>query len=159
MQLTFNAVLVREQDDDTPDQPDFYTIGYEKRTIRDFLDTLKAHGITAVVDVRKNPYSRKKWFSAEELMRALASVDIDYVSTDYLGTPVKLRRSFLRGEIGWEEFREKYLEEVKPDVTELMLFTQEGTPVLMCYERDWRRCHRRILAELMEEQGLRCQHL
>ncbi|MBN1550278.1 DUF488 domain-containing protein [bacterium] len=37
-----------------------FTIGYSYHTLQTFLNNLRQHGITAVADVRSQPYSRFK---------------------------------------------------------------------------------------------------
>ena len=48
--------------------PNLYTIGYQGQTIEQFLDTLLAHGIEHVIDVRQLPFSRKADFSTHRAL-------------------------------------------------------------------------------------------
>lgn len=40
-----------------------YTIGYEGIDLEQFIDIIKKNHIDTIIDVRKNPVSRKKGFS------------------------------------------------------------------------------------------------
>ena len=55
---------------------ELYTVGYEGRTLPQFVRLLREHGITRLVDVRERPASRKPGFSALPLLDALRKVGI-----------------------------------------------------------------------------------
>ena len=40
-----------------------YTIGYQSKSIDDFISRLRNHDISTLIDVREVPISRKKGFS------------------------------------------------------------------------------------------------
>ncbi len=50
------------------------TIGYEGKDIQYFIALLKREGITALIDVREKPFSRKKGFSKNKLQEALSII-------------------------------------------------------------------------------------
>lgn len=56
-----------------------FTIGYEGRTINDFLADLRANDIKLLADVREAPTSRKRGFSKSALASALQDAGIDYL--------------------------------------------------------------------------------
>src|SRR5215475_3029226 len=57
-----------------------YTIGHSNRSLEEFLEALKAHGITAIADVRSQPYSRMNpQFDREALSASLKAEGIAYV--------------------------------------------------------------------------------
>lgn len=74
----------------------------------------------------------------------------------------KLLSAYKAGQIGWEDYERRYLTEMReifrasPDAFGKLL--QKGEVTLVCYESDPNRCHRRLLAELLEKvarkQGL-----
>ena len=56
-----------------------YTIGHSDHSVAAFVDLLRQHGITTVVDVRSQPYSR--WahqFNRETLARDLKELGFTY---------------------------------------------------------------------------------
>ena len=56
------------------------TIGYGKRSLDEFLEVLKQHGIEYLIDVRSLPYSRyKSQFSKPALSKFLDEHNIRYV--------------------------------------------------------------------------------
>jgi len=46
---------------------ELFTVGYEGRTLPQFVRLLRDQGITRVIDVRERPVSRRKGFSAMPL--------------------------------------------------------------------------------------------
>lgn len=68
-----------------------YTVGYEGRSIGEFLELLKSHGVEHLVDVRDAPISRKPGFAKTSLSAALAAVSIRYTHARALGCPKPIR--------------------------------------------------------------------
>ncbi|MEM3162950.1 MAG: DUF488 domain-containing protein, partial [Desulfurococcaceae archaeon] len=57
-----------------------YTIGHSNRAIEEFLEILKAHGVTLLVDVRRFPSSRRApWFNRSILEEFLKTIGVEYV--------------------------------------------------------------------------------
>jgi len=56
--------------------PKLFTIGYEGRSVAEFIDQLESAGVERVVDVRDLPLSRRAGFSKTPLQRALSDVGI-----------------------------------------------------------------------------------
>jgi uncharacterized protein (DUF488 family) len=67
------------------------TIGYERASLPAFLATLKAAGVTLLLDVRELPISRRKGFSKTPLSQALSRIGIDYQHERALGAPRRVR--------------------------------------------------------------------
>ena len=66
-----------------------YSIGYATHTIESFINTLKKFNITAIADVRSQPYSKfKPEFNRENLKQALINDGIEYV---FLGDNIGAR--------------------------------------------------------------------
>jgi uncharacterized protein YeaO (DUF488 family) len=65
--------------------------------------------------------------------------------------------------IGWEEFRERYLEEMKEQQDTIAILAEEvaagKTVTLLCSSacEDASHCHRTLLKQLIEEQAARLQ--
>lgn len=135
-----------------------YTIGYEKTDIEPFVACLQEHGIKELLDVRFFPLSHKPGFSKTPLGKALDAAGITYTHMKSLGLPKKLRdeRDPTDPE-AWKSFTKKYehiLDENAPSVHEVAEKSQDHKTVLLCFERDWRECHRSILCARLEGEGL-----
>jgi len=69
-----------------------YTIGYAGHTIDTFVATLQQYQISALLDIRMTPISRKKGFSKTRLQMALEDANIGYYHLRTLGSPSSLRK-------------------------------------------------------------------
>lgn len=70
-----------------------------------------------------------------------------------LAPSIELLNDYRNGQIGWEEYERRYLEEIKgrKEVIEklLCLIKEKGVVTLLCVEKDDRFCHRRLLKEYL----------
>lgn len=137
------------------------TIGYEGASVEDFLATLKAAGVTTLLDIREFAGSRRKGFAKTALREHLARVGIGYRHEPALGSPRDLRHR-LREDGRYERFFrdfERYLGSQQPLLKQL---AQElsGSVALLCYERNHHECHRKsVAAALGQLTRLTPQHL
>jgi len=138
--------------------PCVFTLGYQKRTIDDYLLELQRAGIKVLVDVRETAWSRKPGFSKTALQQRLAAVGIAYVHASFAGNPRAIRRAAS----SHEECLQGYSDHLNRNDGVLEAFDQlmmqwakAGAPVcLLCYERHPNDCHRSIL--LSAWVGSRC---
>lgn len=137
-----------------------FTIGYEGKSLEDFLRILMTNQVDAVVDVRYRPQSRKKGFSKSALIRALGDLDIDYWHDRGLGTPPDVLKEFREtGEYDWNAYL-SFLDHHADVVEQLAAVASEQSIVLLCYEADYRICHRKFVAiETSEINGVPIFHL
>jgi len=126
------------------------TIGYERAAFADFAAALVTAGVTAVIDVRAEPHSRRREFALKHLGPELAAYGIGYESWPELGTPAAGRAAAKRGDMA--SFARIFDEQLASDPAQAALdalldrLTDE-TPCLMCYERDPAHCHRTLIVE------------
>jgi len=139
------------------------TIGYEGSALEDFTATLKAAGVSTLLDIREAPVSRRPGFSKRQLATALEEAGIAYLHLRGLGNPKEGRDAAKAGEI--ETYLAVFTEHMrsKPaqaDLDRAAGYAGEGGACLMCYERDHRRCHRDIVSGLLAERtGVTLRHL
>ena len=130
--------------------PALFTIGYEGKTVAEFLDELAAAGVALLIDVRAVAASRRPGFSKTALSAALAERGIDYLHLRPLGTPAAGRQAARAGRTS--QMRAIYAEQLETPEAALALeqalaAAQERPSALLCYERDAPGCHRAMLAE------------
>jgi uncharacterized protein (DUF488 family) len=129
---------------------ELFTIGHSTHTIDRFIELLSMHGITAVCDVRSQPYSKfNPQFNREVLQSELKRHGIAYV---YLGKELGPRSD---DPDCYENGRVRYDLLAKTDLfQEGLRRLREGMKsyriALMCAEKDPIMCHRTILV---------CRHL
>ena len=142
---------------------DLYTIGYEKARLADVVAVLSAAGVAALIDVRDRPISRRPGFSKRQLAATLEDVGIDYVGLPALGTPPEGRAAGRARQ--WDRFWGIVEDKLASAEAELALqqaaeIARRTPACLLCYEADWRQCHRRRVAEILAERhGFTVQHL
>lgn len=128
-------------------------IGYQGRTLDEFIDGLSKWGVTALVDVRMTPISRKKGFSKTALSEALAGAGIEYLHYRDLGNPKTNRDGFWEpGTTAHREARDTYRELLAGDaavaaVRELARRASSQKVAVLCFEEEERCCHRSLVLE------------
>jgi uncharacterized protein (DUF488 family) len=140
-----------------------YTIGYEKALLKDVVATLAAAGVATLLDVRDRPISRRPGFSKRQLAAAIEEAEMRYFHLQALGTPPEGRAANRRRE--WDRFWAIVEEKLARPEAELMLqqaseIARAAPSCLLCYEADWRICHRQRVAEILAQRhGFAVCHL
>ena len=133
-----------------------FTIGYEQTPAQSVLDELEQAGVKLLVDVRAVASSRRPGFSKSQLAAGLDERGIAYVHLRGLGTPKEGRLAARAGE--YETLQKIYAKhlktpQAKEELDELSALVKKSGPVcILCYERDHQHCHRRWIAEIIEER-------
>ena len=150
---------------DAGENMDIYTIGYEGLSIEKFSNALIKENVSIVVDIRKLPLSRKKGFSKNSLSAHLDKNDIGYVNIRGLGAP-KAMREELKATKDYKSFFARFRESIKPCqhlIDDILSMVYGGEKVsLLCFERDYKQCHRKVVAEEIKKRdgnGLKIKHL
>ena len=144
--------------------PILYSIGYEKRSLDEFLAILKDAGVNVVIDVRETAWTRKPGFSRSSLTTGLGAVGIEYVHARFAGNPKKLRDGASTPAESLAKFR-VHLTASPGIIVELDRlidrYASTGlTVALTSFERHPDDSHRGILAEaLAERTGRTVVHL
>ena len=143
--------------------PGLSTIGYEGTTIGSVVTTLKDAGVGLLIDVRAVPQSRKPGFSKRQLAAALDEAGIGYVHLQALGTPKPGRDAVRAGHPERMEtiFREHMTSDrSRAELVQAKVLARERPSCLLCFERDHKTCHRRLVAEMIiAETGQDVVHL
>ncbi len=141
-----------------------FTLGYEKRTIDEFIGILLENRINVLLDVRETAWSHKPGFSEAAFRTALAAAGIEYVHADFAGNPKWLRREAESHAQCLDLYR-WYLGEFG-EIVEAFSLLVNGVLVrgkrvcITCFERHADDCHRSIIATEWRSSGNRAvQHL
>jgi uncharacterized protein (DUF488 family) len=143
---------------------DFYTIGYQGRSLNNLIDVLLSNNVKTVVDVRELPHSRIAGFSKSQLSYNLELAGMHYVSVRQLGSPRELRNEYRRTG-NWDVFAQEFnsfLQTRREEIDELTSRVYAEKTCLLCFERDSALCHRSIVAEAVKQHsgnGLRVNNL
>lgn len=139
-----------------------FTVGHSTHPLDEFAALLDRHGIRAVADVRRAPYSRRHpQFNREPLAAALEERGVGYRHLEDLGGRRQRRPGSPNG--GWEHpafqgYADYALTE--PFARALEELKQlDGPAAVMCAEALWWRCHRRLIADRLTAQGVTVCHI
>lgn len=126
-------------------RPTLYTVGHSNHELPAFVALLTRSGVTAIADVRSQPYSRfTEQFNRETLAEALKRAGIQYV---FMGKELGARRT---ERDSYRDNRARYdLIAKLPAFREGLERVRQGMlnfkVALMCAEKDPITCHRTIL--------------
>jgi uncharacterized protein (DUF488 family) len=133
-----------------------FTIGYEQTPAKSVLDELERAGVKLLVDVRAVAYSRRPGFSKNQLAAGLDERGIAYLHLRGLGTPKDGRIAARSGKFdALHKIYAKHLKtpQAREELDELSALVKTSGPVcILCYERDHLHCHRRWVAEIIEDR-------
>lgn len=131
-----------------------FTIGFTRKTAEAFFTRLQDAGVKRLVDVRLNNTSQLAGFSKKDDLRyfARAICGIEYVHLPELAPTAEILDPYKKVKKGdWRVYERQFLE--------LMRSRQiENTPreildggCLLCSEEQPHYCHRRLVAEYLQE--------
>jgi len=132
----------------------FYTIGYEGKSFENYLNRLIKNNVAALVDVRKNPLSRKYGFSKKTLAETLNKLGIEYLHISELGI-VSEKRQALKTQHDYDmlfnEYERTVLKENIAAIKQLYnVLIQHKRVAITCFEADVCMCHRGRVAKALQ---------
>lgn len=128
-----------------------YTIGFTKKSLKEFVDLLKKNKITKLIDTRLSRDSQLSGFAK--------SKDIKYVLEEVLKikyevipefSPTKELLKTYQKDKDWEKYEEGFSELIKERELERfkdIVLDEKERICLLCSEAKADKCHRRLLAE------------
>jgi len=137
-----------------------FTIGHSTHPIGRFVGLLQQHGITALCDVRSQPYSRlNPQYNRENLKASLPANGIVYV---YLGRELGARSAdpscYRNGRVQYELVARTEL--FQSGLTRVREGMQTYRVALMCAEKEPLECHRTLLVSRhLAARGVGIQHI
>ena len=144
---------------------EIYTIGFTQKSAREFFDTLKAHGIERLLDVRLNNTSQLAAFAKQaDLAYFLEEIcGAAYEHEPLLAPTQDMLDAYKKQKGSWEDYSEAYLSLIRYRKVESVLSKNsfERKTVLLCSEATAEHCHRRLALEYLHMQwkGVDIHHL
>jgi hypothetical protein len=146
--------------------PCLFTLGYEGLSMDAYLGKLILNNIRTLVDVRKNPFSRKPGFSKSQLERCMKNIEVYYFHCPDLGIPSNKRQT-LNTPDDYKKLFIRYESEIIPYQAESLkkiksLLNEYKRVALTCFEADYHFCHRHKITEYLQKEQdfkIRVQHL
>lgn len=141
-----------------------WTIGHSNQPLEQFLATLRAHDIAAIVDVRRFPGSRRyPHFGKDQLATALAEHEIGYLHLPELGGRRAARKDSVNSAWRSAAFRgyADYMEtsEFAAGIDRLLAEAVSRRVAVMCAEVLWWQCHRGLIADFLKAHGHDVTHI
>lgn len=142
-----------------------FTLGHSTRSIGEFIDLLRAHGVARVIDVRTIPRSRRNpQFDRTAFSRALRARRINYRHMKDLGglrRPDKgstanaaWRNASFRGYADYMR-----TERFERALKKLAALAARKPAALVCAEAVPWRCHRSLIADALTARGVAVRHI
>ena len=132
-----------------------YTIGFTKKSAKEFFDLLIENKIKKVIDVRLNNKSQLAGFAKSDDLRYFLKIigNIDYVHmSDYAPTK-ELLGAYRKKLIDWDEYEKQYFDILNQNISKIIDYSFFNDSCLLCSESTPKYCHRRLLSEYLAEQN------
>jgi uncharacterized protein (DUF488 family) len=131
-----------------------YTIGFTKKTLEDFITRLKNADVQRIIDIRLNNSSQLAGFAkSPDFEFILKQFKIEYISVKDLAPDKPLLEKY-RKEKNWDEYKTNFkalmnTRNAKEILNELQL--ERKISCFLCSEDKPGKCHRRLVAEMLNE--------
>jgi uncharacterized protein (DUF488 family) len=132
-----------------------FTIGFTKKSAETFFTRLKDAGVKRIVDVRLNNVSQLAGFAKKEDLRffAKAICGAEYVHAEDLAPTQEMLDKYKKKKGDWDEYEMEFLALMRNRGVER---SARGEVVdgscLLCSEETPEHCHRRLVAEYLQEK-------
>jgi len=141
-----------------------FTLGYEKRSLLEFIRILEESNIRVVLDVREKAWSHKRDFCKTRFKDGLAKNKILYIHVPEAGNPKNIRIKSKSSEHCLELY-EEYLSQTHNGLTIIKQAildakNEKKKVCLICFERNPQMCHRSIITNRLKRRikGLIVKH-
>lgn len=136
-------------------KPCFFTIGYEGSSFEGYLNRLIQNNVKTLVDVRRNPLSRKYGFSKKTLSETVEKLGIEYIHIPQLGISSDQRQE-LNTQADYDRLFASYekneLKKNKAALNQLFeIFKDRKRVAITCFEAHVCMCHRGRVAKALQQ--------
>jgi uncharacterized protein (DUF488 family) len=140
------------------------TVGHSTRSVEDFIELLKAHGVKRLVDVRTVPRSRRNpQFNRDTLADTLKEAKIGYTHLAELGglrhpKPDSRNTAWRNASFrGYADYMRT--PEFAAGLARLLELAAKKQIAVMCAEAVPWRCHRSLIADALLARGIQAEHI
>lgn len=134
---------------------EIYSIGFTKKSAREFFGLLRQADVRRLVDVRLNNVSQLAGFAKRDdlefFLRELC--DADYIQEPLLAPTQELLDRYKKQRGSWADYERDFLDLMRQrrieDRIDRSLFDMPS--VLLCSEHTAEHCHRRLVAEYLRD--------
>lgn len=133
-----------------------YTIGFTKKSAKQFFELLKKNQVECLIDTRLNNKSQLAGFAKKEDLEYFLEkiVNIKYVYKPEFAPSNEILTKYKKGAMSWQEYEEKYLCLLaERKILKNLDFSQLENACFLCSEHSPHHCHRRLLAEYLKQHN------
>jgi uncharacterized protein (DUF488 family) len=141
-----------------------FTIGFTKKTARDFFSKLKQSGARRLIDVRLNNVSQLAGFAKKDDLRYFldAICQMEYLHNPSLAPTQSLLDAYKKKKGDWNVYEDRFLALMQERHIEDAISREElDGACLLCSEETPDHCHRRLVAEYLRNKwgNLEIKHI
>ncbi len=135
---------------------EIYTIGFTQKSAREFFELLKANGIRRLIDIRLSNTGQLAGFTKrDDLAYFLGAIcSAEYVHEPLLAPTKELLSDYRNQRCTWQDyervFKQLLIDRRVAEQLDRSLFAEPT--VLLCSEPAAEQCHRRLVAEYLQQQ-------
>lgn len=131
-----------------------FTIGFTKKSAKEFFEILKTNNIEQIIDIRLNNTSQLAGFTKKDnleyFLKELCS--IDYCHFIFLAPTKEIRDRYIKSK-DWDVYVKEYIELLDNrkvlDKLDKLYFKRKSC--FLCSEASADHCHRRLLVEYLKD--------
>lgn len=134
-----------------------YTIGFTKKSLKEFVNLLKKNKITKIIDIRLNKDSQLSGFAKSKDLKYILEVilKIKYEIIPEFSPTKELLKNYQKDK-DWNKYEKGFLELIKKrelrKFKDIILNNKERV-CLLCSEAVADKCHRMLLAKFFSRLG------
>lgn len=141
-----------------------YTIGFTKKTAKEFFAKLKTAGVKRILDIRLNNSSQLAGFAKKDDLEyfLLQINNIKYAHLVELSPTKEILDSFKKKKIDWDEYERQFYKLMETRKIELLMSNElNDGDCFLCSEPTPEKCHRRLVAEYLKShlKNIKISHL
>lgn len=132
-----------------------YTLGFTKKSAEGFFELLRGSGAERVIDVRLNNVSQLAGFTKrDDLTYFLQEVcSMGYEHMPDLAPTQEMLKAYRDGSITWDDYETRFIALMtERRIEDLLIKDVVNNACLLCSEEAPNRCHRRLVAEYLQER-------
>ena len=146
------------------DKITIFTIGFAKKSAREFFNILKNAGIQKLIDIRLNNVSQLAGFTKRNDLEYFLNVigNINYLHEPKFAPTQDILKAYRDKEIIWNEYEEKFFKLISERQIEKIFLPEDlHNSCLLCSEVTSDNCHRRLVVEYLGSKwrNLNIKHL
>jgi len=141
--------------EDGMDKIRLFTIGFTKKSAEDFFNQLCERGVKRIVDIRLNNTSQLAGFAKRDDLRYFLETicNIDYIHLPEFAPTKEILDHFKQSKGDWAVYEKDFLSLIsKRRIEEKTTRDLLDGACLLCSEDKPDRCHRRLVAEYLNDK-------